>query len=102
MMSKTFVAVAAAVVVLSGGASATNCGWFNEACCNIPDNNPNIGDCLEARNVCWEGKCMKCGTNGMIKCPSTLPALPLDEWYAYAFVQVSHTLSYSIEQRAFH
>jgi hypothetical protein len=75
MMSKVLFAVAVMAVQMSGLVSATECGWFNEVCCDIPDNNPNIGKCLEARNVCWEGKCMKCGTNGMIKCPSTLPSL---------------------------
>lgn len=65
--------LAAVAVAASQFSIAAACGWPGEACCNIQPNDPNVGDCVEERNVCWEGTCMDCGTNGKIKCPSTLP-----------------------------
>ena len=51
-----------------------DCGKLNQACCNIPDNNPNIGDCREG--ACWEGTCMPCGIDGKPSCDSATPHHP--------------------------
>ena len=69
MMSKWVTLLAAAAGLIS---SASACGWRHENCCNVQYNNPNIGVCHDARTVCWEGKCMDCGTNGKKACDSVL------------------------------
>ena len=69
-MAKQLLATVAIATMQMSLASA--CGWFGERCCDIQPNDPNIGTCYDERNVCWEGTCMDCGTNGKIACPSML------------------------------
>ena len=75
-MLKLLAAVAIAATHFVSGTAA--CGWLNEVCCNIHYNNPNIGDCIQDRTVCWEGQCMGCGTNGKIACPSAFSCCMYD------------------------
>lgn len=67
MMFKSVAAVAAFAAI--GSVSA--CGWMDESCCDINPNNPNEGDCIADRSVCWETKCGMCGVNGKPACTST-------------------------------
>ena len=57
-------------VVTAQIAAAHACGWLDEKCCDVDAHNPNIGNCIQDRTICWEGQCMMCGVNGKPKCPS--------------------------------
>lgn len=73
-MQMMYKCIAVLAIAASHIATASACGWGNdssEKCCNVADNNPNIGDCHEDRAVCWEGYCMMCGVDGKPTCPST-------------------------------
>lgn len=59
-------------VAASQFAAVSACGWLHEKCCDIPEHYPNDGKCVEYRTTCWETICMKCGGDGMRKCPSAL------------------------------
>lgn len=66
------VAAVAALLSAAGAAATGSCGVLNGPCCNIADNNPNIGDC-DAQSSCWEGTCMECGKDGKPVCNGALP-----------------------------
>lgn len=61
------VAAVAALLSAAGVAATGDCGKLGIVCCNIADNNPNIGDC-DAKSSCWEGTCMECGKDGKPVC----------------------------------
>lgn len=67
--------VAVAIAALSASAvDAEGCGNLNQACCDLLENNPNIGVCMEG--ACWEGTCMPCGIDGKPSCDSATPHHP--------------------------